>query len=375
MGNVRHARKLNLSNKELTAVPYYIFNLRNLKVLNLSNNNLKEIPVEISNIRFLKKMDLSNNSINSILAKFFTFKYLTELILNNNNLKSLPRQIGNSQKLEKIFLNGNQINTLPEELGSLQNLRQLSISNNNFTIFPNVIFELKNLTHLWIGRNDFNDIPFEKIKKELPLLKYFYTFSPDTPLTGKRDNVSVLLRHRSNSIKLLKMMTEQYLQGPLTERKPQSIKQSKNIFISYSHLDKEYKEEVEKSLQGLKHVFPDMDFDFWADDRIKPGQDWENEIKEALDSAGVAILIASRNFIASKFIMNTEVPKIIQNAETNGTLVLTLVAGESMLNKTSIGKFQWVNSPHEPLKALKPHEQDVIYNRLTERISEHFITF
>lgn len=54
MGNIKSASRLNLSNKELTSVPQYVFYLKNLKVLNLSCNNLKDIPIEIANIKFLK---------------------------------------------------------------------------------------------------------------------------------------------------------------------------------------------------------------------------------------------------------------------------------------------------------------------------------
>lgn len=142
---------------------------------------------------------------------------------------------------------------------------------------------------------------------------------------------------------------------------------TKNIFISYSHRDEKYKNEVVKTLNGLKNIFPSLEIEIWSDDRIRSGKEWLKEIEKALESAGIAVLIISRDFIASDFIMKTEVPSLLKNAEAKGTIILNVVAGKSILND-AIQKFQFVNDPNEPLKSMTEHQQDVIYTKLADDI-------
>lgn len=372
MGNIKNASRLDLSHKELDEIPEFVFQCRNLQFLNLSNNKLREIPANISDLKRLKVLDLSNNHIKHILSKTFDLQGLQVLNLNYNQLRGLPKQIEKLTRLKKLFVNANQLESLPDEINKLREITHLGVSDNKFNKFPAVIEDLQSLTHLWIGRNDFETIPIENISQKLKNLKGLYVFNTRRLFISNNIASSSLMHSKGNSLNSLKLLTYMAPNIKSNLEHQDSVEKSKTIFISYSHKDVEYKNEVEVTLKGLKNTFPELEFEFWADDKIKAGDKWQEEISTALNKSAVAILIASRNFIASDFIMKTEVPSILKNAENKGVLVLTVVAGESMLSKSPIGQFQWINDPHKPLKSLNQHEQDTVYNKLASRIAEYF---
>jgi hypothetical protein len=374
MGNIKNASRIDISRQNLTVIPSFLYECKNLQFLNLSQNCIKEIPIELSRLKRLKVLDLSGNAINHIKAKTFDLQNLEVLNLSRNYLKSLPKQIANLKKLKKLILDSNQLEFLPKEIEYIKELKQLNITDNKFVHFPEVILSLENLTHLWIGKNNFHNLPINAINEKLISLKTLYTFNYQNSYEAEK-SVSLLMESKGNTINTLKLLTyKDHKSKAMKSNTISKATKSKKIFISYSHKDIGYKDEVVVTLKGLKNISQDLEFDYWADDRIKAGNMWEQEIINALENSSIAILIASRNFIASDFIMKTEVPKILENAEKNGVLILTIVAGASILNNSPIGKFQWINTPNKPLNSLPAHEQDAVYNNLANRVADFFNT-
>jgi len=80
------------------------------------------------------------------------------------------------------------------------------------------------------------------------------------------------------------------------------------LFISYSHKDKHW-------LQLLQTQFAILSkqgqVTAWSDEHIRPGDSWNAEIQEAMLGADVAILLVTDNFLASRFIMDVELPTLI----------------------------------------------------------------
>jgi TIR domain len=60
-----------------------------------------------------------------------------------------------------------------------------------------------------------------------------------------------------------------------------------NIFICYSHKDKDY-------LDELKQYFRDNPaINLWSDIHLQPGDEWDNEIRQNLEVADIVILLIS----------------------------------------------------------------------------------
>jgi len=66
--------------------------------------------------------------------------------------------------------------------------------------------------------------------------------------------------------------------------------------------------------------------DLWDDRRIGAGEDWKKEIEEAMAKANVAILLVSRHFLTSKFILEEEVPRLMERRKEEGVWVFPIIA-------------------------------------------------
>jgi small GTP-binding protein len=81
------------------------------------------------------------------------------------------------------------------------------------------------------------------------------------------------------------------------------------IFISYSHKDKTFKDELVTMLAGLQRRGI---VDAWQDSRIDAGDEWHTSIQDAMDACDLAVLLVSPNYLASRFIQEEEQPKLLQ---------------------------------------------------------------
>ena len=100
----------------------------------------------------------------------------------------------------------------------------------------------------------------------------------------------------------------------------QTLAQKKNdddtsplrIFISYSHKDETFKDELVTMLASLQRRGI---VDTWQDRRIEAGDEWNQSIQTAMDECDLALLLISADYLASRFIQQEEQPKLLQRRQ------------------------------------------------------------
>ncbi|QJD81545.1 toll/interleukin-1 receptor domain-containing protein [Spirosoma rhododendri] len=144
-----------------------------------------------------------------------------------------------------------------------------------------------------------------------------------------------------------------------------------DVFVSYSHADKEWLTKLQIHLRPLKTHHNVV---IWADTELRGGDKWRTEIEKALARAKAAILLVSAHFMASDFIINNELPPLLKAAEKDGVLILPIIVGQSGgFTISNLSQFQAMNGPTQPLNLMSPGQVDQILTQVFTRVYEFFV--
>lgn len=109
----------------------------------------------------------------------------------------------------------------------------------------------------------------------------------------------------------------------LDQKRREDVSEAKaTVFISYSHKDETWKEKLVTHLDVLQQ---EGLLDVWEDRQIIAGEDWYQKILQAIETAKVAILLVSAEFLTSNFIKNKEVPRLLERRDREGLWILPLI--------------------------------------------------
>ena len=142
-----------------------------------------------------------------------------------------------------------------------------------------------------------------------------------------------------------------------------------SVFISYSHLDKPWFEELQKFLRPLERDFPMI---AWTDQRIRHGDDWKDKIDLALAQADIALLLITQAFLASDFIAKEELPYLLDKHEKGFLTLIPLFCETSavMTVAPALAKLQGCGSPDQPLAELGKPKRLKHYVSISNRLVE-----
>jgi hypothetical protein len=141
------------------------------------------------------------------------------------------------------------------------------------------------------------------------------------------------------------------------------------VFISYSHADRRWL----KALQT--HLMPYLRSTMvaiWDDSQIRAGAVWKESIEKALASAKVAVLLVSPDFLASRFIAESELPPLLEAAKSDGVTILWVPVRFSSFARTPIAAYQAAHSPEKPLASLSPAARDKALVKICEIIQQAY---
>nr|MBW4596902.1 leucine-rich repeat domain-containing protein [Brasilonema angustatum HA4187-MV1] len=157
------------------------------------------------------------------------------------------------------------------------------------------------------------------------------------------------------------------LQQELEQEKKALLTPTRNlVFISYSHKDQKWFDDLKTHLEPL---IREKDLQLWDDTQIQAGAVWRDEISKALAAAKVALLLVSPNFLASNFINKNELPLLLEKAGA-GVTIFWIPLRFSSYKETAIEKYQAAHDPKKPLSSLSEAEQDGAWVDICEKIKK-----
>jgi 8-oxo-dGTP pyrophosphatase MutT (NUDIX family) len=151
------------------------------------------------------------------------------------------------------------------------------------------------------------------------------------------------------------------------QRKPGDSDTYGQVFISYSHRDKKWLEEL---LLFLKPDIRRETIYVWDDSKIEAGAERSKEIEQALAAASVAVLLVSSHFLASDSITNQELPNLL--ARKKGLTIFWIALSECAWSRTPIAAYQAAHEPSRPLNSLSKANRDKAWSQICEKIIASF---
>ncbi len=140
------------------------------------------------------------------------------------------------------------------------------------------------------------------------------------------------------------------------------------VFICYSHRDKELFDQL------LTHLDPYDNqhlLEIWTDGKILAGDEWRAEIFRRIAAADAAVVLVSPDLLASDFVCDHELPRLLQAREQGRLTLMPLflrpaatdimrfeVDGADGSREINLSEIQGLNPATEPLAGLEPAARD-----------------
>jgi len=120
----------------------------------------------------------------------------------------------------------------------------------------------------------------------------------------------------------LRLVLHEQWEQTLARKKGDEVNSPLKIFISYSHKDETFKDELVTMLAGLQRRGI---VDAWQDHRIEAGDEWNKSIQDAISDCDLALLLVSADYLASRFIQEEEQPKLLQRRQEMQLRVVPII--------------------------------------------------
>lgn len=146
-------------------------------------------------------------------------------------------------------------------------------------------------------------------KNDKHLLHYYYTLNENCKVLndGKKES-----KARRNLFAITKKKLGEY----------EAMDKRVKVFLSYSHADEKYKEELDKHFAALKRTDK---IETWNDRKLVPGCQLDEDIKKHLCEDDIIILLISSDFIASDYCYNIEMSKAIERSKRQECIVIPII--------------------------------------------------
>ncbi|MBN4004395.1 TIR domain-containing protein [Nostoc sp. LPT] len=121
---------------------------------------------------------------------------------------------------------------------------------------------------------------------------------------------------------------------------------SLQLFFSYSHKDEALRDELANHLRTLTRQGV---ISSWHDRKILPGDEWDHQINDNLNTADIILLLVSSDFIGSSYCWDVEVTTAIERHNTGKARVIPVILRRVDWSDTPFAKLQFLPKNAEPV--------------------------
>lgn len=125
-----------------------------------------------------------------------------------------------------------------------------------------------------------------------------------------------------------------------------------SVFISYSHRDEKFKDELVMRLKVLQAA--GLAGTVWTDRMLEPGELWDTAIIQNLKKADVVVLLLSNAAMASPYIQKKEVATALERHRAGTAVVVPVILERCQWNLGELKALQALPRDAKPLREWKP---------------------
>ena len=138
-----------------------------------------------------------------------------------------------------------------------------------------------------------------------------------------------------------------------------------SIFISYSHRDDEWRQELDTHLSGLRRQGV---ISVWHDRWILAGKEWAREINHNLNDADLILLLISPDFIASDYCYDIEMKRAVERHDADEAIVIPIILRSCDWKDAPFRKLQTLPRDAKPIKSAT--DRDEAFTKVVAGIRE-----
>ncbi len=127
-----------------------------------------------------------------------------------------------------------------------------------------------------------------------------------------------------------------------------------SIFISYSHRDDEWRQELDIHLSSLRRQGV---ISVWHDRWILAGKEWAREINHNLNDADLILLLISPDFINSDYCYDIEMKRAVERHDAGEAVVIPIILRSCDWKDAPFGKLQALPRDAKPIKSAADRDE------------------
>jgi hypothetical protein len=317
------------------------------QVIDLSLNYIldKDQNIHVNDIiAFIKQQALIENrddfipiDCSLLFPRDEKYGYLVDLVLNTTNILSSYNVV--TQDFENI--QSSIINTRDESKKRDFIIRYFSLIKD---LELNIIYLFPNFHHIVneIDKQDFHILHNLTFERNAFLLWFLNCSKEELKGTPVREDIARKVHSFSNEQLNYILKTSSKHTIMKNQEKAKKLK----IFTSYSHVDAEDHSNFDKLLQ---RYLQNYSIAIWNDNHIKPGEEWDKEIKEQLFSASIVIFLISEEFLSSDYINRVEIQTTLERYEKSEVTIIPVILSQCDFKNSVLKKFEALPNKAKPI--------------------------